>query len=155
MIAHAYPSTQLTNGQNVNYIDDMSDPAATATAAAAASAAAKATPDAVEALIWETRRLFRDAAAAADYAVASLGISAGDRALLVEYGDMEFDLALNFFVLAVDEALRHERPAGLIETAPGFRSILVMHDPFALPAERSPADFTRRRPGGRGDLRMH
>jgi allophanate hydrolase subunit 1 len=62
--------------------------------------------------------------------------SAGDRALLVEYGDMEFDLALNFFVLAVDEALRRERPDGLVETAPGFRSILVTHDPFALRAER-------------------
>ena len=30
---------------------------------------------------------------------------AGDRAVLVEYGEMEFDLTLNFFVLAVDDAL--------------------------------------------------
>ena len=48
---------------------------------------------------------------------------AGDRAVLVEYGEMEFDLTLNFFVLAVDDALRADRPEGLIETAPGFRSI--------------------------------
>ena len=35
---------------------------------------------------------------------------AGDRGVLVEYGEMEFDLTLNFFVLAVDDALRG-RPA--------------------------------------------
>jgi allophanate hydrolase subunit 1 len=52
----------------------------------------------------------------------------------VEYGDMEFDLALNFFVLAVDDALRHDRPDGLIETAPGFRSILVTYEPSVISA---------------------
>jgi urea carboxylase len=57
---------------------------------------------------------------------------AGDRAVLVEYGEMEFDLTLNFFVQAVDDALRHERPDGLIETAPGFRSILVSYDSLEL-----------------------
>src|SRR5205807_9691235 len=57
---------------------------------------------------------------------------AGDRAVLVEYGEMEFDLTLNFFVLAVDDALRADRPEGLIETAPGFRSILVSYDPLEL-----------------------
>src|SRR5439155_19946506 len=57
---------------------------------------------------------------------------AGDRAVLVEYGEMEFDLTLNFFVLAVDDALRGAPPTGLIETAPGFRSILVTYDPLAL-----------------------
>lgn len=57
---------------------------------------------------------------------------AGDRAVLVEYGEMEFDLTLNFAVLAVDAAL-HAHPAeGLIETAPGFRSILVSYDPLVL-----------------------
>jgi allophanate hydrolase subunit 1 len=57
---------------------------------------------------------------------------AGDRALLVEYGDMVFDLTLNFFVLAVETALRENRPNGLVETAPGFRSMLVSYDPAAL-----------------------
>jgi urea carboxylase len=52
--------------------------------------------------------------------------------MLVEYGEMEFDLTLNFFVLAVDDALRERRPPGLIETAPGFRSILVSYDPNVL-----------------------
>ena len=31
---------------------------------------------------------------------------AGDRGVLVEYGEMEFDLTLNFFMLAVNAALR-------------------------------------------------
>ena len=50
---------------------------------------------------------------------------AGDRGVLVEYGEMVFDLALNFFVLAAGDALAAEPPEGLIETAPGFRSMLV------------------------------
>ncbi len=57
---------------------------------------------------------------------------AGDRAVQVEYGEMVFDLTLNFFVLAVNDALRHDRPDGLVETAPGFRSILVTYDPLEL-----------------------
>ncbi len=58
---------------------------------------------------------------------------AGDRALLVEYGEMDFDLTLNFFVLAVDAALRARSVDGLIETAPGFRSMCVNYDPLTLP----------------------
>jgi allophanate hydrolase subunit 1 len=57
---------------------------------------------------------------------------AGDRAVLIEYGAMEFDLTLNFFVQAVDAALRARPVDGLVEAAPGFRSILVNHDPFVL-----------------------
>jgi DNA-binding MarR family transcriptional regulator len=38
--------------------------------------------EAVEELLWETRRLFRTAAAAADRALGPLGLTAGDRALL-------------------------------------------------------------------------
>ena len=57
---------------------------------------------------------------------------AGDRALLVEYGEMEFDLKLNFFVLAVQHGLRENPIEGLIEAAPGFRSILVSYDPLRL-----------------------
>jgi allophanate hydrolase subunit 1 len=54
---------------------------------------------------------------------------AGDRAVLVEFGEMEFDLTLNFLVQAIDDALRREPVDGLVETAPGFRSILVTFDP--------------------------
>ena len=52
---------------------------------------------------------------------------AGDRGVLVEYGEMVFDLTLNFFMLAVDAALRASAPDGMVETAPGFRSILVVY----------------------------
>jgi allophanate hydrolase subunit 1 len=57
---------------------------------------------------------------------------AGDRAVLVEFGEMEFDLTLNFFVQAVDDALRGRPLEGLIETAPGFRTILVSYDPLVV-----------------------
>jgi urea carboxylase len=57
---------------------------------------------------------------------------AGDRAILIEYGEMVFDLTLNFVVLAVDDALRANPVEGLFETAPGFRSILVSYDPLVL-----------------------
>jgi allophanate hydrolase subunit 1 len=52
---------------------------------------------------------------------------AGDRALLVEYGSMELDLRLNFRVQAVDDALGADPPEGLVETGPGFRSILLSY----------------------------
>jgi len=58
---------------------------------------------------------------------------AGDRGVLVEYGEMTFDLTLNFFMLGVDAALQRALPEGLVETAPGFRSILVMYEPTVLP----------------------
>jgi allophanate hydrolase subunit 1 len=57
---------------------------------------------------------------------------AGDRAVLIEYGEMVFDLALNFFVLAAGDALAAAPPEGLIETAPGFRSMLVSYDPAVI-----------------------
>lgn len=59
---------------------------------------------------------------------------AGERALLVEYGEMELDLTMNFFVLAVDTALSERPLDGVIETAPGFRSMLVSYDPARLRA---------------------
>ena len=54
---------------------------------------------------------------------------AGDRALLVEYGEMVLDLTLNFRVQAVVDALRARPVEGLVETAPGFRSILLSYEP--------------------------
>jgi urea carboxylase len=57
---------------------------------------------------------------------------AGDRALLVEYGEMIFDLTLSFFVLAMDTALRERPIEGIIETAPGFRSMLISYDPLIV-----------------------
>ena len=57
---------------------------------------------------------------------------AGDRGVLIEYGEMVFDLALNFFVLAAGDALAADTPQGLVETAPGFRSMLVSYDPAVI-----------------------
>lgn len=57
---------------------------------------------------------------------------AGDRALLIEYGEMKLDLGLNFLVLAFDKALGEHPVEGLIETAPGFRTMLVSYDPLRL-----------------------
>jgi urea carboxylase len=54
--------------------------------------------------------------------------AAGDWYLLVEYGEMELDLALNFFVHSVDARLRDGLIAGVGETSPGFRSVLVAFD---------------------------
>jgi len=59
---------------------------------------------------------------------------AGERAMLIEYGEMDLDLTLNFFVLAVDRALGERDIDGVIETAPGFRSILVSYDPAEIAA---------------------
>jgi urea carboxylase len=59
---------------------------------------------------------------------------AGDRGVLVEYGEMDFDLTLNFFMLGADAALQAAPPEGLVETAPGFRTILVMYDHDAISA---------------------
>lgn len=54
---------------------------------------------------------------------------AGDRYLLVEYGPAELDLRLNFIVIWALGELRADPPAGLLESAPGFRSILLRIDP--------------------------
>lgn len=62
---------------------------------------------------------------------------AGDRAILIEYGEAEFDLTLNFTVHAVDDALRAHPAAGIVETAAGFRSILVRYEP----SEIAPGDL--------------
>ena len=68
---------------------------------------------------------------------------------------MVFDLALNFFVLAVERrAARADKPEGLVETAPGFRSMLVSYDPAALPRPTSSTTSgpcTTSPPAERGD----
>lgn len=61
---------------------------------------------------------------------------AGDRSVLVEYGEVEFDLTLNFFALAAHTALAEARPAGVIESAPGFRALLINYDPYATSPAR-------------------
>lgn len=57
---------------------------------------------------------------------------AGERSLLIEYGEMDLDLTLNFLVLAVDGALAERPIEGVTEVAPGFRSILIRYDPAQI-----------------------
>lgn len=56
--------------------------------------------------------------------------TAGDRALLVEYGDPNpVDLAVNFFVHATARHLGEHPVRGLLEIAPGLRSLLIYYEP--------------------------
>lgn len=56
-------------------------------------------------------------------------LPAGDRALVVEFGDaISRDLSRR--VLALDAALRRAALPGVVETVPTFRSLLVHYDPL-------------------------
>jgi inhibitor of KinA len=55
--------------------------------------------------------------------------SAGDRALIVEFGD-RVDRGLSEKVLRLDAAIRSIPPAGIVETVPTFRSLAVYFDPL-------------------------
>jgi len=54
---------------------------------------------------------------------------AGDRHVLVEYGPSELDLRLNFFAVRAARGLAADPPPGLVEAAPGLRSILIRFAP--------------------------
>jgi inhibitor of KinA len=56
-------------------------------------------------------------------------LSAGDRALVVEFGDRA-DRALSERVLRLDAVIRANAPKGLVETVPTFRSLMVYYDPL-------------------------
>lgn len=56
--------------------------------------------------------------------------SFGDTAFSVEFGD-GIDRGVNAMVMALHAALRDIRPAGLVETVPSFRALLVQYDPLA------------------------
>jgi inhibitor of KinA len=56
-------------------------------------------------------------------------LSAGDRALVVEFGD-RIDRALSDGVLRLNAAIRSEGLAGVVETVPTFRSVTVYFDPL-------------------------
>lgn len=57
--------------------------------------------------------------------------TAGDMGLLVEFGTI-YAPPINNAVLAFDAALSADLPAGVIETVPSFRSLLVRFDPLEL-----------------------
>jgi inhibitor of KinA len=56
-------------------------------------------------------------------------LSAGDRAVVVEFGD-RVDRTLNAAVLRLAAAIRAAPPAGVVETVPSFRSLMVHYDPL-------------------------
>ena len=55
----------------------------------------------------------------------------GDRAMSVELGD-EISREVNSRVLALDYLIRQEAVAGITETVPSFRSLLVYYDPLVI-----------------------
>lgn len=61
---------------------------------------------------------------------------AGDRFLLVEYGEMELDLTVNFRILGYNEELKRRKLPGLVETVPALRTILIQYDSLHLPLAR-------------------
>jgi inhibitor of KinA len=83
-------------------------------------------------------------------------LSVGDRALAVEFGD-RIDRALSGAVLSLDAAIRAERPKGVVETVPTFRSLMVHYDPLATSRadlERAIGALLDRDPGGHAAGRL-
>ena len=79
-------------------------------------------------------------------------LAAGDRALVVEFGD-RIDRALSAEVLRLDASLRSSGLAGVVETVPTFRSLMVHYDPLVTTRadlEHAIASLLDREPGPRG-----
>ncbi len=55
----------------------------------------------------------------------------GDQYLTVEIGD-EMTLQANFLVIGLDRAINNAEIKGLIETFPGWRSVLVSYDSLVI-----------------------
>jgi inhibitor of KinA len=60
-------------------------------------------------------------------------LSAGDTALVVEFGD-RIDREVSAAVLSLAQGLDAERIAGIIETVPTFRSLMIHYEPLVLSA---------------------
>jgi allophanate hydrolase subunit 1 len=58
-------------------------------------------------------------------------LPAGDRNVLIEFGN-ETNLELNFMAQGLAALVVAERPAGIIETAPAFSSLLVHYEPAEI-----------------------
>jgi inhibitor of KinA len=79
-------------------------------------------------------------------------LSAGDRALVVEFGD-RIDRTLSEDVLRLDATLRSSGLDGMIETVPTFRSLMVHYDPLVTTRadlERGITSLLDREPASRG-----
>ncbi|MBV8334427.1 MAG: 5-oxoprolinase subunit PxpB [Alphaproteobacteria bacterium] len=78
-------------------------------------------------------------------------LSAGDRALVVEFGD-RVDRALSEAVLQLAASIRSNGLSGVIETVPTFRSLMVYYDPLVTGRDELEPAITRlidRGPGPR------
>jgi urea carboxylase len=62
--------------------------------------------------------------------------AAGDRYLLVEYGQLVLDIALRMRVHALMRAIEAEGWPGIIDLTPGIRSLQIHYDSIALPLAR-------------------
>ena len=58
-------------------------------------------------------------------------VPCGDQAVSVEFAE-EISREVNARVLALDWLIQQEPPAGVLETVPTFRALLVYYDPFAV-----------------------
>jgi KipI family sensor histidine kinase inhibitor len=58
----------------------------------------------------------------------------GDRGLLLEFGD-EISAEVNEKVRRMALALQAEKPEGIIEVVPTYRSLLVLYNPLTIPLE--------------------
>jgi inhibitor of KinA len=66
-------------------------------------------------------------------AIAAKFLSSGDGAIVVEFGD-EIDRAISEGVLGLSARIRHGDMAGIIETVPTFRSLMIHYDPLRTSA---------------------
>lgn len=66
--------------------------------------------------------------------------TAGDRGLLVEYGDA-IDPVINHKVRAMAIALGKEPPEGVLEVIPTYRSLLILYDPLLTTSSRLEKDL--------------
>jgi inhibitor of KinA len=76
-------------------------------------------------------------------------LAAGDRALVVEFGD-QVDRALSDDVLRLDAVIRSGGLNGVVETVPTFRSLMVHYDPLLTTSgelERAITELLNRKSG--------
>lgn len=59
----------------------------------------------------------------------------GDSAVSVQFGDA-IDPAIYAHVKALNDGIKREKPAGIVETIPTFRSLMVHYDPLVLGFEQ-------------------
>lgn len=83
-------------------------------------------------------------AAATSDRIAARFCQAGDRQVLIEFGDLDLDLRLNFHVHAVLKALGEDPIVGVTDAAPGFRSVMVTFDPAVITRDQVVTDMTAR-----------